>query len=78
MQDFVNSKWSIANIKKCELTILNELQFTLKPMTAYDFVYAFLQYFNQDEEGSYSDPVDFAKSVHSVAQILDAAYSGKA
>jgi len=74
MERLAGKKWSVSDIKKCELRILNVLSFALKSMTAYDFAGTFLYHFQCENEVCY-DYAKFEEEIYSLEQILDAIYT---
>ena len=81
----LKSRWTAADIRKAELTILSELHFELKSLTRYDFVYIFLRLAFKPEAKDCCEDIQGCKSklsdcedesvfndrVNAISQILE-------
>ncbi len=66
-----SDKWTLREIRRCELAILTETNFVMKSLTAYDFVYAFLYNFLCEPP----EETGLIREVDSVCRILEIAHT---
>ena len=75
MQKLVGERWSVGEMKKCELKLLELMGFAPKSLTAYDFACAFLYHFECESNVCF-DQTSFEESLDLIEIFLDEACAG--
>ena len=74
IQRIIRGNWSLKEIKKAELRVLDILGFSLKSLTAYDFLHSFLYNFYMTSS-PVLDKAVFDSKLNYIIHYLNTAYS---